>query len=104
MNFDERFARHCPSVLTTVDSVGLLVGDLNAELLLTDSLIECSSGKSPAKPYLLNSHHNLNSIQGIQTEVVREVGRAVDLFTLNFAHMTNICSLQSLKLEGVAGP
>lgn len=48
------------SLVNTVDSVGLLVGDLNAELLL-------------------NSHHNLNSIQGIQTKVVREVGRAVDL-------------------------
>jgi hypothetical protein len=39
MNFEKRSARHCPSVLTTVDSVGLLVGDFNAELLLTDSLI-----------------------------------------------------------------
>jgi hypothetical protein len=27
------------SLVNTVDSVGLLVGDLNAELLLTDSLI-----------------------------------------------------------------
>lgn len=68
-------------VLTAVDTIGLLVGDLNAEFLL----VPCQYlNQFPANPmisvsYLLNSHHNLNSVQAVQSEVVREVGSAVDL-------------------------
>lgn len=29
--------------------------------------------------YLLNSHHNLDGVQAVQTKVVREVGGAVNL-------------------------
>lgn len=30
--------------------------------------------------YLFNGHHNLNSVQTVQSEIVCEVGAAVDLF------------------------
>ena len=47
-------------VLTAVDLVGLLVGDLNAELLLY-------------------RHDDLDRVQAVQAEVVAEVGRGLDL-------------------------
>ena len=48
-------------VLTAVDLVGLLVGDLNAELLLY-------------------RHDNLDGVQAVQAEVVAEVGGGLDLW------------------------
>lgn len=30
--------------------------------------------------YLLDSHHNLDGVQAVQTEVVREVCRGLDLY------------------------
>ena len=47
-------------VLTAVDLVGLLVGDLNAELLLY-------------------RHDDLDGVQAVQAEVVAEVGGGLDL-------------------------
>lgn len=49
--------------LTTVDGIGLLVGDLDAELLLY-------------------RHNNLNGIQAIETKVVGEVGSGLDLYAI----------------------
>ena len=41
---------------------------------------ECPEpGTTGQAPYLLNSHHNLNGVQAVQTEVIREVRRSVDL-------------------------
>lgn len=48
------------SLVNGVDGVCVLVGDLNAE-------------------FLLDSHHNLNGIQAVQAEVVREVCRRLDV-------------------------
>lgn len=48
------------SLVNTVDGIGILVGDLNAE-------------------FLLNGHNNLNGIQAVKSKVVCEVRRAVDL-------------------------
>lgn len=42
--------------------------------------------------YLLNSHHNLNGIQAVQTEVVREVSSGLDLY-----YPTNIMSVESVS-------
>ena len=53
-------------VLTAVDLVGLLVGDLNAELLLY-------------------RHDDLDGVQAVQAEVVVEVGGGLDL---SDAHMS----------------
>lgn len=36
--------------------------------------------------YLLNGHHDLNGIQAVQTEVVREVGNTVDLMIKDIKH------------------
>ena len=47
------------SLLHAVDGVRILVGDLDAELLL-------------------NRHHNLNGVQAIQTQVVCEVSLFCD--------------------------
>lgn len=68
-------------VLTAVDSIGLLVGDLNAELLLAPCQYQNHFLANPMilVSYLFNSHHNLNSVQAVQSEVIREVGGAVDL-------------------------
>jgi hypothetical protein len=65
-----------------VDLVGLLVGDLNAELLLSRSLeswLLIFSEGNKLSAYLLNGHDNLDGIQAVQTEVVGEVGNTVDL-------------------------
>lgn len=48
-------------LLSRLDLIGILVGDLNGELLL-------------------NSHDNLDGIQGVQAEVSVEVGLKGDLF------------------------
>ena len=47
--------------LTRVDSVGVLVGDLDAELLL-------------------DSHDDLDGVKAVQAEIVREVGGGLDLY------------------------
>lgn len=36
-------------------------------------------------PYLLNGHHNLNGVQAVQSEVIREVRGAVDLLFHNLS-------------------
>lgn len=64
-----------------MDLVGLLVRDLNAELLLKQSE-NCAIGFSEeniSATYLLNGHDHLDGIQAVQTEVVGEVRDAVDL-------------------------
>lgn len=48
-------------LLSRLDLIGILVGDLNGELLL-------------------NSHDNLDGIQGVQAEVSVEAGLKGDLF------------------------
>lgn len=65
-----------------MDLVGLLVGDLNAELLLEGWLAIGAVGVFPVGKriaYLLNGHHDLNGVQAVKTEVVGEVGDAGDL-------------------------
>lgn len=47
---------------TGVDGVGVLVGDLDAELLL-------------------DGHDDLNGVKAVETEVVGEVSSALDLLT-----------------------
>lgn len=59
-----------------MDSIGLLVRNLNAEFLLTVSILLSTNDITT---YLLNSHHNLNSVQAVQTEVIREVRDAANL-------------------------
>lgn len=70
---------------TAVDLVGLLVGDLNAELLwelLDIHHILCNWSFPEGKwgAYLLDGHHNLNCVQAVKAKVVGEVGSAVDLY------------------------
>lgn len=65
-----------------MDLVGLLVGDLKAELLLakwSDLFWAIFSEEKDWGAYLLNGHHYLDGVQAVKTEVVREVGGAVDL-------------------------
>ena len=77
---------------TAVDLVGILVRDLNAELLLRTSKpdvedISTAAGDPTAAKhgtggvvsYLLDSHHNLHGVQAVQTQVVGEVRRFGDL-------------------------
>lgn len=74
--------------------VGVLVRDLDAELLypktqtISHPSIVFSPRVAPAcvcvlsmrlKAYLLNSHHDLNGVQAVQTKVVREVSGRGDL-------------------------
>ena len=67
---------HCitnlPLKHTTVNCVGLLVGDLDAELLLN---CQCLHSPLPGYGYanLLNCHHDLYGVQAVKTEVVGEV-------------------------------
>jgi hypothetical protein len=51
------------SLVNAVDGVSLLVGDLNAE-------------------FLLDGHHNLDGVETVKSEIVREVGGAVDLASI----------------------
>ena len=71
---------------TAVDRVGVLVWDLNAELLYgtTRQHMCCRSKRTGirplrASPYLLNSHDHLDGIEAVQSEVVREVCGLGDL-------------------------
>lgn len=76
------------STLTTVDLVGLLVGDLNAELLLEGGLAIGAVGVFPEGKriaYLLNGHHDLNGVQAVKAEVVGEVGDASDLIGMSMS-------------------
>ena len=66
-------------VRTAVDGIGLLVGDLNAELLLQVRTIISFPKARQQSIYLLNGHHDLNGIQAVKTEVICEVGAGVDL-------------------------
>ena len=51
----------CSGLSTGVDRVGILVGDLNAELLL-------------------DGHDDLDGVKRVETEVVGEVSGGLDLF------------------------
>ena len=51
----------CADISTGVDRVGILIGDLNAELLL-------------------DSHDDLDGVKRVETEVVGEVSGGLDLF------------------------
>jgi hypothetical protein len=66
-----------------VDLIGLLVGDLEAEFLLAKWSDFCSaaifSEEKDWGAYLLDGHHHLDGVQAVKTEVVGEVGGAVDL-------------------------
>jgi hypothetical protein len=52
-----------PRELTAVDGVGILIGDLDAELLLY-------------------RHNNLNGVQAVQAKVVCEVSSGLDLYQM----------------------
>lgn len=52
-----------PWKLTAVDGVGILIGDLDAELLLY-------------------RHNNLNGVQAVQAQVVGEVSSGLDLYQM----------------------
>lgn len=79
----------CPSKgliqirLTTVDGIGILVGDFDAEFLFEGKNISIQLKVGiiviTLYPYLLNGHNNLNGIQAVKSKVVCEVGGAVDL-------------------------
>lgn len=66
-----------------MDLIGLLVGDLDAEFLLTQKSENCLAASfsegNDSGAYLLDGHHHLDSVQAVQTEVVGEVGDTVDL-------------------------
>lgn len=62
---------------TAVDGVGLLVWDLDAELLCCRQL--CSAPALPTATNLLNRHDDLYGVETVKTEVVVEVRLAVEL-------------------------
>lgn len=55
-----------------MNCVGLLVGDLDAELLLNCQRLFCHP-RVYGYANLLNCHHNLNGVQAVKTKVVGEV-------------------------------
>lgn len=88
-----RFDRQAAGVLllTRVDGICVLVGDLDAELLYyipvsaMNSYLLCDQELSSAlhkgqSPYLLNGHHNLDGVQAVQAQVVGEVCVGLDLY------------------------
>lgn len=70
---------------TAVDLVGLLVGDLDAELLLVQLSETCTvpvfSEEKNSSTYLFDGHHHLDGVQAVKTEIVGEVRNAVDLMS-----------------------
>lgn len=82
---DDVYLSRLDSKHTAVDLVGLLVGDLDAELLLVQLSETCtvpvfSEGKN-SSTYLLDGHHHLDGVQAVKTEIVGEVGNTVDLMS-----------------------
>jgi hypothetical protein len=68
---------------TTVNGIRLLVGDFDAELLL-------------------NSHHNLNGIQTVETKIVVEMRRAGNLFRRQYGCRGMLSSSSDRTLLGSA--
>lgn len=66
-----------------MDRVGLLVGDLDAELLLGCQYNGSSLMRYGVCAYLLDGHHDLNGVEAVETEIVREVGGGLDLLLLS---------------------
>lgn len=62
---------------TAVNSVGLLVWDLNAELLCYRQI--CPAPALSNATNLLNRHNDLYGVEAVKTEVVVEVRLAVEL-------------------------
>jgi hypothetical protein len=60
-----------------VDSVGLLVRDLNAEFLLLYQRLSGEESRKAAN--LFNSHDHFDGVETIKTEVVVEVRLGVEL-------------------------
>lgn len=77
---DGRCSRKCH---TAVDSIGLLVGDLNAELLYWRQSCFCISISSATN--LLNSHNNLDGVQAVKSKIVGEVCGGGELLKLVLA-------------------
>lgn len=65
------------NVRTTVNVVGILVGDLNAEFLRIVSTVSPTFGADLTN--LFNGHHNLDSVKRVQAEIVGEVRCAGNL-------------------------
>lgn len=57
---------------TAVDSIGLLVGDLNAKFLYARLIIKLPLGKH-VTTNLLNCHDDLDGVQAVESKVVGEV-------------------------------
>ena len=62
---------------TTVDGIGLLVGDLNAELL--QYCQNCFAYTPCIATDLLNCHNHLYRVETIETEIVVKVRFSVEL-------------------------
>lgn len=118
---------------TAVDLVGILVGDLDAELLirrkentsayhqlkrvtlkiwtrlrlLYRKTIRRAVGEDERKhdmTYLLNGHHNLHSIKGIETKVVGEVGCLCNLYFASKRTKVRYVSISSRNARSRAPP
>ena len=68
-----------------MDSIGLLVWDLNAELLCCCQ--RCPWRRSSNATHLLNRHNDLYGVEAVKTEVVVEVRLAVELVIVSFCHL-----------------
>ena len=94
---------------TTVDSICLLIRDLNAEFLRRcQNLIQLFR---LLKTDLLDRHHNLNGVQAVQAKVVREMGcrwklwlinLGLELYTQDVLYLGWVGNLQNLSAHALA--